>query len=89
MASRPAALLVAIAVGAPVLAGVVLLLAAPAPLSKFGWFAYAPLQEAPPAPSVIVTNWQQCLGVALLVAASLVGAVVAGYRAGRASRTGH
>lgn len=59
---RSAAVLAAFAVGAPVLAGVVLLITAPAPASRVGWFAYAPLQDAPPAASVIVTNWQQCLG---------------------------
>lgn len=76
------------AVVAPVLAGVVLLITAPAPTSRFGWFAYAPLQDARPAASVIVTNWQQCLGAALVVAGLLAAAAVVGYRAGRASSAG-
>lgn len=82
--ARGTALLVALAGVGPMLAGVLFLLLAPSPSRSFGWFAYAPLQDARPATSVLVLSVEQCLGAGLIVLGVLVVAEVVCYRLGRA-----
>ena len=75
--------LVVFAAAGCVVAGVALLVMAAVPSRASGWFAYAPLQGAGPANFVIVPNWQQYLGVGLIVAGLVATAGIVGYRFGR------
>lgn len=71
--------LVVFAAAGCVLAGVALLVTSRAS----GWFAYAPLQGAGPVNFVIVPNWQQYLGVGLIMVGLVATAGIVGYRFGR------
>ncbi len=85
--ARGTVLLVALGGVVPVLAGVLLLVLAPSPYGSFGWFAYAPLQAATPARSVVVLGPQQCLGAVVIAVGVVVFVAVAGYRLGRTRDT--